>query len=196
MGSGQSTRKLTISNEEEIGVIKVSNAVVERLAQGSNKVPTDTIKDVSSFTPTQSANPTVPLSSSQTGNVPSGYPVYYYPELTLSALEIQNRKEQELQVQNQYWQRRLQDMEKKHLLIDRILEEEYKKTIDEFSSGKVIGQKMEDNLSDEQLCTAGKEKIIKCYQENPKEILNCSDLVEEFSNCVDQRRVNLITTRC
>ncbi|XP_043683215.1 MICOS complex subunit mic25-a isoform X2 [Vespula pensylvanica] len=152
MGSGQSTRKLTISNEEEIGVIKVSNAVVERLAQGSNKVPTDTIKD--------------------------------------------NRKEQELQVQNQYWQRRLQDMEKKHLLIDRILEEEYKKTIDEFSSGKVIGQKMEDNLSDEQLCTAGKEKIIKCYQENPKEILNCSDLVEEFSNCVDQRRVNLITTRC
>lgn len=55
---------------------------------------------------------------------------------------------------------------------------------------------MEDNLSDEQLCTAGKEKIIKCYQENPKEILNCSDLVEEFSNCVDQRRVNLITTRC
>ncbi|KAK2585271.1 hypothetical protein KPH14_009966 [Odynerus spinipes] len=151
MGSEQSTRKLTIFNEEEIGVIKVSNAVVQRLAQGSNEISKEATKD--------------------------------------------RQKEQELQAQNQYWQRRLQNMEKKHLMIDHILEEEYKKALNEFSSiGK--GPKSGDNLGNEQPCITGKEKVLKCYQDHPKEILKCSNLVEEFSNCVDQRRVNFIATRC
>lgn len=195
MGSGQSTRKLTISNEEEIGVIKVSNAVVQRLAQGTNEVSNEAMKDVSSFTPSKSVNSTAGLPPLHSGEVPSGYPVYYYPELTLSALEIQQQKEEELQAQNQYWQRRMQNLEKKHLMIDHILEEEYKKALNEFSSiGK--GPKGGEGLGNEQPCITGKEKVLKCYQDHPKEILKCSNLVEEFSNCVDQRRVNFITTRC
>ncbi|KAI4483823.1 hypothetical protein M0802_013297 [Mischocyttarus mexicanus] len=211
MGSEQSTRSLTISNEEEVGVIKVSSAVVERLAQGINKNSNQTVKkEVKSFTPTQPTNSTVPpsspLSSSSSssslssqshkniGETPSAYPAYYYPELTLSALEMQHQKEKELHAQNDYWQKRLKNMQNKHSIIDILLEEEYKKTVMEFHPVEK-GQKGTDSLSSEQLCAAGKEKVLKCYQDHPKETLKCSNLVEEFSNCVDQRRMNLITTR-
>lgn len=45
-------------------------------------------------------------------------------------------------------------------------------------------------------CVENSNKVLKCYQDNPKEILNCSSLVEEFSNCVDQRRAKIIAARC
>lgn len=198
MGSKQSTRSLTISNEEEVGVIKVSSAVAERLAQGVNKSFNQTVKDVNSFTPTQPTPSTVPPSSSlpqkKIGETPSAYPAYYYPELTLSALEMQHQKEQELHAQNDYWQKRLKNMENKHSMIDILLEEEFKRTVNEFYPEEK-GQKATNNFNNEQLCAAGKEKVLKCYQDHPKETLKCSNLVEEFSNCVDQRRMNLITTR-
>lgn len=41
-------------------------------------------------------------------------------------------------------------------------------------------------------CNINKDKVLKCYQENPKETLRCSDLVEQFSSCVDQRRAHLM----
>ena len=41
-------------------------------------------------------------------------------------------------------------------------------------------------------CNENKEKVLKCYQDNPKETLRCADLVEQFSNCVDQRRTQLM----
>lgn len=45
-------------------------------------------------------------------------------------------------------------------------------------------------------CGADKEKVLRCYQENPREILKCSSLVEEFNSCVDQRRFGLISAKC
>ncbi|XP_015172018.1 PREDICTED: MICOS complex subunit mic25-a [Polistes dominula] len=205
MGSEQSTRSLTISNEEEVGVIKVSSAVVERLAQGVNKNSNQTVKEVNSFTPTPAPPPpqptpsnavpqSSPLPQKNIGETPSVYSAYYYPELTLSALEMQHQKEKELRAQNDYWQKRLKNMENKHSMIDILLEEEYKRTVNEFYPIEK-GQKATNNLDNEQLCAAGKEKVLKCYQDHPKETLKCSNLVEEFSNCVDQRRMNLITTR-
>lgn len=47
-----------------------------------------------------------------------------------------------------------------------------------------------------QPCKNSSEKVLKCYQDHPKEILKCSDLVEEFSSCVDERRARVIAARC
>jgi len=35
-----------------------------------------------------------------------------------------------------------------------------------------------------QPCLQNSNKVLKCFQDHPKETLRCSDLVEEFSNCV------------
>ncbi|KZC09339.1 PREDICTED: MICOS complex subunit MIC25 isoform X1 [Dufourea novaeangliae] len=195
MGADHSRRVLTIDNEEDINVIKVSKSVVQRLTQKTSD--TESGKEVRSSTLTESVvkKDVLPLPS-QTGDipVPSGYPVYYYPQLTLTALEIQQQKEQELLTQDQYWQKRLENLEKNHLKINRIIDEEYKKAVDELY---VNSDKKQVNIHDTvQPCLETTDKVLKCYQDHPKEILKCSNLVEEFSNCVDQRRARLIAARC
>ncbi|XP_076234089.1 coiled-coil-helix-coiled-coil-helix domain containing 3 [Calliopsis andreniformis] len=192
MGAEQSTRKLTIDNEE-IDVIKVSNSVVQRLAQKTNEAHGKSAAEVRP--PTLSEPHTVSSQPPQSGTVPisSGYPVYYYPQLTLSALEIQKEKEKELHNQDLYWQNRIANLQKNHIKIDRIIDEEHKKAIEEFY---VDGKKKVNNQDTVQPCLENTEKVLKCYQENPKEILKCSSLVEEFSNCVDQRRARIIAARC
>ncbi|KAG5318402.1 MIC25 protein, partial [Pseudoatta argentina] len=177
MGSGQSARKLTISNEEEIGVIKVSNAIVQRLAQGEKSKSHKPLPDEKPAAPIQDP---VPDASEAT----TGQPVYY-PELTMSALQIQQQMEEELNRQNQYWQRRLQNIENSYQKINRVLEEEYKKAANESSVAK----------SEVQPCLENSNKVLKCFQDHPKETLKCSDLVEEFSNCVWNVHTGMIETR-
>lgn len=136
MGSGQSARKLTISNEEEVGVIQVSNALVQRLAQkersGVGESSSETAGAGAPFQrppPPPVATPVAP----QTAETASGQPVYYYPDITISALQMQQQKEQELKQQEQYWQRRLQNLEDGYQKVTRVLEDEYKKAIAETS---------------------------------------------------------------
>lgn len=134
MGSGQSARKLTISNEEEVGVIKVSNAIVQRLAQRAEEKAG--IKQESSTSQDIRSNTTnvVPQTAQTAGVAPSfGYPVYYYPELTMSALQIQQQKEEELKQQDQYWEKRLRNLEDSYQAINRILEDEYNKATQDIS---------------------------------------------------------------
>lgn len=136
MGSGQSARKLTISNEEEVGVIKVSNAVVQRLQGLENEIGGKDVRAAQPLYPTPPPSG-IPITPVQSG-LPNGVPVYHYPEYTISALEIQQQKEEELKSQDQYWQRRLFNLERNHEQIDAIMEMEYKKAIEEFSDGKIF----------------------------------------------------------
>ncbi|XP_012232006.2 MICOS complex subunit MIC25 [Linepithema humile] len=180
MGSGQSARKLTISNEEEIGVIKVSNAIVQRLAQSERSGIGESSSDRSS-TPLQRPPPPA-ATIAQTADTTSGQPAYYYPEITISALQMQQQKENELRQQEEYWQRRLQNLEDGYQNVTRVLENEYKKAISETSVPKA-GQPA-DIQGIMQPCLESSSKLVKCYQDHPKQTLKCSNLVEEFSNCV------------
>ncbi|CAL1677674.1 unnamed protein product [Lasius platythorax] len=182
MGSGQSARKLTISNEEEVGVIKVSNAIVQRLAQRDGSEIGESSADTRPDSP-KIQHPVPPPSAVPPAiAATSGQPVYY-PELTVSALQMQQHMEQELKRQDQYWHRRLQNLEEGYQKINRILEDEYKKAVSETSTPKT-GQKTVDIQGAVQPCLEGSNKVLKCFQDHPKETLKCSNLVEEFSNCV------------
>lgn len=128
MGSSQSARKLTITNEEETGVIKLSNSLVQRIAQKEKEKAESTTPGQY---PTPSSATTVSPAAS---NATFGHPVYYYPELTMSAHQIQQQKEQELRQQEQYWRGRLQSVDDSYQKINRILAEEYQKTIAETSA--------------------------------------------------------------
>lgn len=190
MGSSQSARKLTISNEEEVGVIKVSNAVVQRLQGAEDETGGKDVRGVQPSYPMPLPSG-VPIPYAQ--DIPSnGVAVYHYPEFTISALEIQQQKEEELKSQDQYWQRRLQNLERNHEKINAVIETEYKKAMEEFSDG----EKVQVSRAPRPPCVEHSNKVLKCYQENPKEILKCSNLVEQFSNCVDQRRATIIAARC
>ncbi|KYN10173.1 PREDICTED: MICOS complex subunit MIC19 isoform X1 [Trachymyrmex cornetzi] len=194
MGSGQSARKLTISNEEEVGVIKVSNAIVQRLAQGEKSKLHKPLPDAIPAAPIQHPAPSTVTAVPHASEATHEQPVYYYPELTVSALQIQQQMEEELQQQDQYWQRRLQNIEDGYQKINRVLEEEYKKAANESSVAKP-GQKITDIQNTVQPCLENSNKVLKCFQDHPKETLKCSNLVEEFSNCVWNVHTHMIETR-
>ncbi|XP_018342172.1 PREDICTED: MICOS complex subunit MIC19 isoform X2 [Trachymyrmex septentrionalis] len=189
MGSGQSARKLTISNEEEVGVIKVSNAIVQRLAQGEKSKSHKPPPDERPVTPIQHPVPSTATAASHTSEVMPGQPVYHYPELTVSALQMQQQMEEELKRQDQYWQKRLRNIEDGYQKINRVLEEEYKKAANESSVAK-------SHIPNAvQPCLENSNKVLKCFQDHPKETLKCSNLVEEFSNCVWNVHTRMIETR-
>ncbi|XP_050447171.1 MICOS complex subunit Mic19 [Cataglyphis hispanica] len=195
MGSGQSARRLTISNEEEIGVIKVSNAIVQRLAQrdgsGAGESFTGTRADLPNKHPAPpSAVPTA--ANNATAGQPT--PGQQQPELTMSALQIQQQMEEELKKQDQFWQRRLQNLEDGYQQINSILEEEYKKAITEIAAAKAEERSV-DVPTTVQLCLEDSNKVIKCFQEHPKETLKCSNLVEEFANCLIVHHTRVIESR-
>lgn len=134
MGSGQSARRLTISNEEEIGVIKVSNAIVQRLAQRDGSEVGEPSTGPRADSPNKHPAPPSAIPTAATDATP-GQPMHY-PELTVSALQMQQHMEEELKKQDQYWQRRLQNLEDGYQKINCILEDEYKKAITEMSAAK------------------------------------------------------------
>lgn len=140
MGASQSAHKLTVTNEDEgEGVIQVSNAIVQRLKQGlqeTSSVPEDVRVQSQRAKPATPEGGAAPLPPG--GVPPSGYPSYYYPEYTISAIEMQRQKEAELDQQDEYWKKRVLNLEKKHEQINNILECEYKKAIAEFTDGKFI----------------------------------------------------------
>ncbi|KAL7300695.1 MICOS complex subunit mic25a [Trichogramma pretiosum] len=174
MGSSQSTRKLTINNDEDdANVIRISDSVAQRLANEQSKQSDK--QEVAS--PAVRTAREVELSHTA------------HPHFTISALEMQQQKERELQEQETYYQRRLQNLEKTHEKINTAIDTEYKKALTIFDDCKVI--KAQDAVKP---CIENRQKVLKCYQENPRETLRCASLVEEFSSCVDQRRAQLM--RC
>ncbi|KAK2194212.1 hypothetical protein NP493_1g00059 [Ridgeia piscesae] len=42
------------------------------------------------------------------------------------------------------------------------------------------------------ICHELEQKVIQCYQDNPKQTLNCSSVVKEFSDCVRKNREHLL----
>lgn len=112
----------------------------------------------------------------------------------MSALQMQQQMEEKLKRQDEYWQRRLWKLEDGYQKVDRILEEEYKKATSETSAKP--GQKIVDVQNTVQPCLENSNKVLKCFQDHPKETLKCSNLVEEFSNCVwNTHYTRMIETR-
>lgn len=191
MGSSQSTRRLTISNEEpEADVIKLSNSLVERLANANREGVTSEKLSANKLDPAPAPAPLPPPARQEHL---AHYPVYYCTDLTQTALQVQQQHNEEIQKLDEHWQKYVENLKKDYSTTKAIMEEEYVKALEEYKSGKQTG--IIDQAK--QPCNDNSIKILQCYQAHPNEILKCSPLVEEFSKCVDQHRAtNVIATRC
>lgn len=133
MGASQSARKLTIANEEDdVNVIRISDAVAHRLAQSASEAPQGAAPTPASpvrDTVTSHAVPTKTVGHSDIGDA-------FYPPFTISALEVKQKMEKELSEQEEYWKRRMMNLEKKHESINRVLDEEYKKALTIFDDSR------------------------------------------------------------
>lgn len=136
MGGSQSSRKLTINNEE--GVIQISTDLVQRLTHSSRETapPDYSASEGRTAEPVHVPKPIPPPAPVPTSAPAQTYPVQSYPEYTITAYKMQQQKELELQAQDQYWQKRLENLKLTHEKINRVFQEEYKRAMDEIANAK------------------------------------------------------------
>jgi coiled-coil-helix-coiled-coil-helix domain-containing protein 3 len=182
MGGSQSTntRRISIPNDDPSSVIRLSDSVVQRL-KGGTKVQES-----------QSESRPVSQTQSDAQKVTSSYPHSYYGRGTpKTSLEIRQDKEAALRENDQYWEKRLKTMEDNLMLINRKMEEEYKKATKEVEElfSRLPAKR------EQPPCTIAGQFVKECYQQNPREVLKCAKEVEAFAACVDMKRVNLLDSR-
>lgn len=128
MGSSQSARKLTIANEEDdVNVITISEAVAKRLAESASQQPAVIAQKVT--TASVATATTVAAAVPARASLPPQQLAEGYPQYTMSALAMQQKKNTELAEQETYWKQRMQNLEKTHEKINRAIDDEYKKAL-------------------------------------------------------------------
>ncbi|XP_031356178.1 MICOS complex subunit MIC19 isoform X1 [Photinus pyralis] len=171
MGSGSSrTRKLTLDNEDASNVIKVSEDVVQRLKSDSQ------VRSVQR----QEVIAAVP-------NGPA--PIYYY-EPRLTSLQFQQEKSEALKKNDEYWERRIKDLESYHMEMHKVMEGEYNKAINEMNT-----KEKKLYACDTPPCQISKARVLECYKRNPNQAMKCLKEVEAFTACVDLQRSILIDAK-
>ncbi|KAH0537776.1 MICOS complex subunit MIC25 [Cotesia glomerata] len=225
MGSSQSARKLTIDNEEGIIQISTDLVERLARNSKDKSVSADVAGDVKSSKPsrTDSASsqqsyaddnlksspkaapsviPPVPAPVTPMRSLPtrkeslpkSDYSGQLYSDYTLTAMKVLHQKEDELQAQDHYWRERLQKIHGQYEKINRVFQDEYNRAKEQIANAP--GNKNVNIDITVAPCSDKKKKVLECYQENPRQILKCASVVEEFSNCVDKCRANIIAARC
>ncbi|XP_069822833.1 MICOS complex subunit MIC25 isoform X2 [Dendropsophus ebraccatus] len=86
-------------------------------------------------------------------------------------------KEEELKRLDAFHKEQLASIEKKNLEI-------YKMTAEQFHTAATNAEYRVKKRSYDPVCMNLQSNILKCYTENPQELLGCSDLAKEYRNCV------------
>ncbi|XP_028156025.1 MICOS complex subunit MIC25-like [Ostrinia furnacalis] len=88
-----------------------------------------------------------------------------------------------------YWAHRIEFLKKEHQSINKIIEAEYEKTVENTNKTFEPPKVTNDKLQKIKPCLDWRAKILQCYEENPHQPLMCSSLVQAFSQCVSTCRI-------
>uniref|UniRef100_A0A182S761 CHCH domain-containing protein n=1 Tax=Anopheles maculatus TaxID=74869 RepID=A0A182S761_9DIPT len=193
MGAASSKpRTLVVNNDSPAGLINISDDVVQRLKSG---LPSKTQgRNADAQQPGGDDN----SSSAPTARGPSSYPnppvppsVVYQGELPLTSMQVLQEKERELRENDVYWTQRLKALEANLAKTNQVLEKEYSDAVAD------VKKRFATTAVQQQLppCQDLKAKVIACYRQNPHETLRCAEEVKQFTDCVNQHRIQLLQQR-
>lgn len=169
MGSSQSaTHTVTIDNDD-LSTIQVSKAVADRLTKGAQ---TNSSNAQPEKKPTDSSKPV-------NYNIPSsalGAPNTQY----ISTLDIQRHVHTAIDENNKYWENQVKSINAANDKVTALMNKEYEKTLRDI---EVILPQIKKEKH-ETPCVDMKEKVLKCYQSNPKQSLKCLQEVDQFTACI------------
>uniref|UniRef100_A0A182PR25 Head-elevated expression protein n=1 Tax=Anopheles epiroticus TaxID=199890 RepID=A0A182PR25_9DIPT len=195
MGAASSNpRTLVVNNDSPAGLIDISDDVVQRLKSG---LPAKAQGRNASDSPQQQQGGG-DGGSAPTGRGPSSYPnppappsVVYQGELPLTSMQVLQQKERELRENDVYWTQRLKALEANLAKTNQVLEKEYSEAVAD------VKQRFATTAVQQQLppCQDLKAKVIACYRQNPNETLRCADEVQQFTDCVNLHRIQLLQQR-
>lgn len=185
MGSSQSTRKISVDNEEPVSVIRVSENVAKRL-----KTTNEADKPNATSTTTVIPQPEVPASNPIMNQNP--YEGVYIPQPYMTSTMVRQQIEKELEKNDQYWELRVKGLQENQNKITRILELEFHKAYNEVES--TFPSKIAPGSSNVP-CEDFKSRIVDCFKNNANHTLNCSTVVKEFTTCISNCRPTQHKTR-
>jgi len=171
MGGSSSKRTLIVENDG--GSIKITEGVVRRL----KGLPDDDKKEKDNSGVTQPQAPPVPAPPPQ----PKVQQPPKEPEYGLYQKKV-NAELEDLYVQ------KLKDLQDKHAELNKKTNEQFTKAVKEVE-GKFL------DFTAVPVCQDLQATLLKCYQDNPHEILKCSSVVNAFSTCVERARITASSTR-
>ncbi|XP_031463479.1 MICOS complex subunit MIC25 [Phasianus colchicus] len=100
------------------------------------------------------------------------------------AVELQGR-EAELKQQEAFYKEQLARIERKNAEI-------YKLTSEQYQEAATKAEEWIKRRNTDPVCASLQSEILKCYQENQREVLKCSELAKEYQRCVSAAQKELL----
>ncbi|XP_033647121.1 MICOS complex subunit Mic19-like [Asterias rubens] len=167
MGSSSSTRTITVEQDAETGVVKVSEDLLKRMLGGGEDRKEQAIPD------------------KQPEREGRHHPV----ETSSYDLKRLNEDWQERLYQTeQQWQLKLDQAEEKNTALLQLTNDQFKQAAEEVEAKFVKHQYVP-------ICQKLQDEVLKCYAANPGRALNCSQEVKAFTTCVEHSRTSILTKK-
>ncbi|GIY03013.1 uncharacterized protein CEXT_423831 [Caerostris extrusa] len=174
MGSAQSNRRVTVVNDDVVGVVQVSEGVARRLRGLPDKQETNSEKGTSEEQPIPETRP------------PPTYIPFAPPEPYSSTLEQRQKYHEEFKKSEKSWNNRIRELEIQNRQLFETANEKFTATVKDVEENHIKN-------SFAPVCPDKEQQVAKCYKENAKFPLNCSREVHDFMECVDKIRMTALS---
>ena len=175
MGNTPSSRRVTIVNDDVVGVVKVSENVVRRLRGEPGE-----------FTESSPSKEAVKSSDGPVATPSTGFVPFTPAEPYSSTLEQRQKYHEEFKKSERSWQNRIRQLEVQNRQLFDAANEKVAATLTDVETNY-----MKNSYAP--VCPDMQQKVQQCYKESSKYPLNCSREVHEFMECVDKVRMTALT---
>ncbi|KAL0281397.1 UNVERIFIED_CONTAM: hypothetical protein PYX00_002395 [Menopon gallinae] len=190
MGAAESTpRRITIPNENQF--IKITDSLAERLLACQKKSEKSAAEEKAKEKARDAECPPTEADKNVRDYENSGDALinyYYGPSVT--SLRVLQAKEKELKESENYWSKRIENLEQQHVELKQVMEDQYHKAVDEINNQ--VPRPPPDTPFP---CMEHKNRVLSCYSKNSKQPLLCAEAVTEFADCVTNRRIDSLQGR-
>lgn len=178
MGNTPSNRRVTVVNDDVVGVVQVSENVVRRL---KSKPPPPNDNKPNDFEERREA----PIPAAPAPAPPSYIP-FAPPEPFSTTLEQRQKYHEEFKKAEKSWNNRIHELETQNRLLFETAKDKFAATLHEVESNHVKN-------SYAPVCPDKQHQVLRCYKDNGKLPLNCSREVHDFMECVDKVRMTALS---
>lgn len=181
MGNTPSNRRVTVVNDDVVGVVQVSESVVRRLKGKPSEIPNDSERSSSQEPP-----PVLQTPPEVTQLPPPSYIPFAPTEPYSTTLEQRQKYHEEFKKAERSWNNRIYELETQNRQLFETAKEKFAVTLLEVEQNHVKN-------SYAPVCPDKQHQVMRCYKENGKLPLNCAREVHDFMECVDKVRMTALS---
>jgi len=187
MGSNQSTRTITVTNDD-LSFITLSESLIKRMVGEGGEESSGSDRSDNQQKGIAAPAPPAPTrgwaEEPKQGHIIEGYS-------PISSIQLRREVEAAKASVEKYWQRRVHSIKVNEDRASAVEEDNFKRGIAEVQKAF----KGYNTAHYENPCTDKVSIVTQCYKDNPRQPLNCHNEVKAFSACVEQKHRNIMQAR-